>query len=193
MIHAQFKGLDRLILDLTMNGGGDITLGRALLQFLFPSGQDWGPTQMPSSVAARNMTQTSVRYGILETEWSPSFYSDNYGIPFNQNSTEWLIPGMPRVYGNNLHRNYSQFIHIDCSNPATGCSEFPFTMKNHFKPQNILIANYGFCGSTCALFANHLSNYEGIKTVSIGGIQGSPQQYTSFPVLEVLETPSVYW
>jgi len=61
-----------------------------------------------------------------------------------------------------------------------------------FDPEKILIITHGFCGSTCALFANHANQYSHVKTIVVGGFPGQPQQYTSFPGLEVLQTPDFY-
>src|SRR3989338_8151642 len=146
---------------------------------------------MPSSPLADNLTLTSINHTILNTEWSPSFYQNEHDIQYRQNDPSWLIPGIPHVRGG-LPRNYSQLIHISAI--SENCGESPFIDPSPFEPSKMLIMSYGFCGSTCALFVDHAHNYEGVKTVSVGGFdQSKQQQYSSFPGLEVLETPSFYW
>jgi len=188
MYYANFYGLDRLILDLTLNGGGDICLGRSMLRFLFPEGPNFGPTDMPSSPLAINLTRTAAYNGINETEWSPAFYQSQNQTYWNNNDTSWLIPGIPHVRGG-LLRNYSQLIHIS---DIGDCGNFPIEDRKPFDPKKTLMITHGFCGSTCALFANHIQQYYGVKTITVGGIKGVQQQYTSFPGLEVLETPGFY-
>lgn len=189
-LYAYGKGLTRLLIDLTDNGGGDICLGRATLNFMFPDQQDWGPTDMPRSPLADNLTMTAINHQIPDTEWSPSFYQNMQDVQYPPDDPNWLIPGIPHVRGG-LLRNYSQLIHI--SSDSEECGAIPFKNLAPFAPENMLIMDYGFCGSTCALFADHAHNYEGVRTVAVGGFTGQQQQYSSFPGLEVLETPSFYW
>jgi len=189
VLYAIMNGLDQLILDLTGNGGGDICLGRSTLKFLFPLYTNWGPTDLPGSPLAYNLTNTAIEYDIENTEWSASFYQNQNGIQFPQDDKSWMIPGIPHIRGGSL-RNYSQLVHISSKSQECGLS--PLEDRYPFKPENVLILDYGFCGSTCALFADHAHNYEGVRTVSVGGLH-QPQQYSSFPGLEVLETPSFYW
>ena len=81
-------------------------------------------------------------------------------------------------------RNYSQFVHIGAD--VDSCGEFPIKDLKPFNPNKTLMITHGFCGSTCALFANHIHQYYGVKTITVGGLKGVTQQYTSFPGLEVL-------
>jgi len=131
--YANFYGLDKLIIDLTLNGGGDICLGRSMLTFLFPNLKDYGPTDMPSSQLARNLTRTAVKQNIPYTEWSPSFYATNDNdITYKNNDPSWLIPGVSRVRGGKT-RSYSQLIHI--SSNVDGCGKYPFVNMSPFKPK----------------------------------------------------------
>jgi len=187
--YADFYNLDRLIIDLTHNGGGDICLGRSMLKFLFPDGINYGPTDMPSSPLAINLTKTAIKYNISMTEWSPSFYQNQQGISYKNSDISWLVPGILYKRGGRL-RHYSQLIHI--GNNIDDCGDYPFINTKPMNPEKILIITHGFCGSTCALFANHASQYSHVKTIVVGGLRNQPQQYTSFPGLEVLETPYFY-
>eukprot|EP00010_Vexillifera_abyssalis_P008541 CAMPEP_0201545506 /NCGR_PEP_ID=MMETSP0173_2-20130828/2002_1 /ASSEMBLY_ACC=CAM_ASM_000268 /TAXON_ID=218659 /ORGANISM="Vexillifera sp., Strain DIVA3 564/2" /LENGTH=619 /DNA_ID=CAMNT_0047953921 /DNA_START=154 /DNA_END=2013 /DNA_ORIENTATION=- len=188
-VWAQLNNLHQLIIDNTANGGGDICLGRQMLKWIESDHTNFGPTDMPSSPLARNLTETAVKFDITETEWSPSFYQNQENRQFPQNSTSWLIPGIEHVRGGHA-RNYSQLIHI--SSRSQDCGNFPFDNNVRFSPRKIIIATKGWCGSTCALFSNHLANYEHVKTLSSGGFPQVAQQYTSFPGLEVLDSGGLY-
>eukprot|EP01104_Vermistella_antarctica_P019557 TRINITY_DN770_c0_g3_i2.p1 TRINITY_DN770_c0_g3~~TRINITY_DN770_c0_g3_i2.p1 ORF type:complete len:687 (-),score=160.02 TRINITY_DN770_c0_g3_i2:94-2154(-) len=189
-LYAKLNGLDRLVLDLTLNGGGDICLGRSMLSWLFPNFTNYGPTDMPSSPLAINMTLAAVKLNNNETMWSAaSFQSENNNVQYQNNNASWMIPGIPRVRAG-LQRNYSELIHI--SEKDGDCGDYmPFRNLDPFQPDEIIIMTHGFCGSTCALFADHLHNYENVKTVVVGGISGQAQQYTSFPGLQIYEDPNL--
>jgi hypothetical protein len=63
----------------------------------------------------------------------------------------YLIPGIPHIRGG-AARNYSRLVHIkDCGN-------FGYRIRpaKNFTANQILILTNGFCGSTCALFSNHV-------------------------------------
>ena len=71
-------------------------------------------------------------------------------------------------------------------------AEFPFKMGTPaFVPSNITIVTHGMCGSTCALFTDHASLYEHVKTVVVGVHEPANQQVTSFPGLQVLEDSEI--
>jgi len=185
---AKERGLSRFIIDLTNNGGGNICLGRSLLAFLqrdgwAGEGQNWGPQDLPLSDFAEQLIHSAVDNEISNTVWSPAFYDNQDNENINNTDTSYLLPGLPHVRGGR-YRNYSKLVHInDCGNP--GYDIIPAT---DFNPTETIIITKGLCGSTCALFANHLALYDDVRTVVLGGMPGrNPMQYTSFPGLQVLE------
>lgn len=51
----------------------------------------------------------------------------------------------------------------------------------------------GLCGSTCALFADVLAKFDGVRTVVLGGVDSKvAQAYRSFPGLQVMDSDSLY-
>lgn len=190
---AAQRGLSRFIIDLTNNGGGNICLGRALLAFLqrdgwAGEGQNWGPQDLPLSLFAEQLINSAVDNDISNTVWSPGFYDNQQNEPISNNDTSYLLPGVPHVRGG-LYRNYSKLLHIN------GCGEYGYYLDPavDFSPAETLIITKGLCGSTCALFANHLNLYDDVRTVVLGGIPGrEPMQYTSFPGLQVLEKNALF-
>eukprot|EP01094_Clydonella_sp_ATCC50884_P020977 TRINITY_DN4496_c0_g1_i1.p1 TRINITY_DN4496_c0_g1~~TRINITY_DN4496_c0_g1_i1.p1 ORF type:complete len:673 (-),score=242.65 TRINITY_DN4496_c0_g1_i1:108-2126(-) len=188
---AAENGLTRLIIDLTDNGGGSICFGRSLLAYLQgedPDKQNWGPQDLPLSPLANNLTATAVRDNVENTIWSPSFYDNQQDEPIANSDRSYLYPGVPHVRGGKL-RNYTKLVHIN------GCGDFGYKIqpKQDFKPEDIIIVTHGFCGSTCALFSNHLALYDNVRTVVVGGLKKREQmQYSSFPGLQVLDDPAIY-
>jgi len=184
---AAERGLTRFIIDLTNNGGGNICLGQSLLAFLQQSGwkgegQNWGPQDLPLSVLAEQLVNSAVEHGVSDTVWSPGFYDNQQDEHIANNDTSYILPGVPHERAGFL-RNYSRLLHIN------DCGDFYYIEpKVNFPPEQTMIITKGFCGSTCALFANHMALYDGVQTVVVGGIPGSGQmQYTSFPGLQVLD------
>ena len=180
-----------LQIDLTNDGGGDICFGRSLLAYL--QGKDsgsvnWGPQDLPLSPLQANLTTSAVNNDVSTTVWSPGFYRDEDGNHVANDDIEVIMPGIPHVRGG-LMRNYSSLLHIN----NCGFWGYEFSPKTDFKPDDILILTHGFCGSTCALFANHAALYDNVKTIVAGGLQSRPrQQYTSFPGLQVVDDPELF-
>ncbi len=70
LLAAQQKGVKKLILDFSMNGGGDLCLGRAMLSILFPNSTNFPPTDMPSVALSRNLSRIAKTLS-QETPWTP--------------------------------------------------------------------------------------------------------------------------
>jgi hypothetical protein len=190
---AAQRGLSRLIIDVTNNGGGNICLGQNLIAFLQQAGwpgkgQSWGPQDLPLSPLAVQLVNAAVKYDVTETVWSPSFYDNQQDQHIPNNNPSYILPGIPHERAGHT-RNYSQLLHINnCGDIGT-----VIVPKVNFSPAKTIILTKGFCGSTCALFANHLALYDGVQTIVVGGIPGSDQmQYTSFPGLQVLDQGPLY-
>lgn len=190
---AAERKLSRFIIDLTNNGGGNICLGRALLAFLQQDGwagqgQNWGPQDLPLSDFAEQLIHSAVDNGITNTVWSPAFYDNQNNEQINNTDTSYLLPGVPHIRGA-LLRNYSKLLHIN------GCGDYGYYLDPaiDFYPSETIIVTKGLCGSTCALFANHMHLYDNVKTVVLGGMPGrEAMQYTSFPGLQVLEKNALF-
>lgn len=151
-------------------------------------GQNWGPQDLPLSPLAEQLINSAVINNISDTVWSPGFYDNQQNQPIANNDTSYLLPGVPHLRGG-LERNYSKLVHIN------GCGNYGYDFRpgQNFQPENTLIITKGFCGSTCALVANHLRLYDGVRTVVLGGMPDRPQmQYTSFPGLQVLDNAPLF-
>ena len=174
-----------LILDFTWNGGGDICLGRSMLKLLFPKSRNFNPTDLPATPLALNLTRTAVSHNITNTEWSGSFYQSSVsGTQYSNNDSSWMIPGIDR----SSRGTFSELVEI--SEISQQCGDPPFSFPNSplFQPDRVAFVSRGFCGSTCALFADSLHDHLDIQTVTFGGYDSSSgMAYRSFPGLEVLE------
>jgi hypothetical protein len=184
LLAANELGLTNLIIDLTLNGGGDICLGRRMLEYLFPFPY-FGPTDMPGSPLADAMANAA---GAAQNEgvWTYNAYTGENLQNFTDAS--WMVPGVQHTRGGRT-RSYSQLLHL--SNAS--CSydtPLPTSPKPYFKEMKIVTR--GTCGSTCAYFANHAALFDHVQTVVVGGLMNRDQQYTSFPGLQVIDTPALW-
>ena len=185
---ASENGLDRLIIDLTNNGGGNACFTRALISIFQNNGwegqgQNWGPQDLPLSPLAEQLIRSAAKNDVEDTVWSPAFYQNQKNEQLNNSDISHLIPGVPHSRGG-LMRNYTRLVHIN------KCGDWGDSLITavKFKASQTLIITRGHCGSACALFANHLRLYDGVRTVVLGGIPSRPvMQYTSFPGTQVLD------
>jgi len=173
---AATNKLSRLIIDLSNNGGGSICFGRSLIAYLqqTENGTNYGPEDIITSPLQRNLTLSSVALNVVDTVWSPAIYANFTNAPIAQNDTSYLIPGVPHIRGG-VPRNYSRLVHLnDCGNFGTftvtltvshfsmqqltpiGATGYRIKPAKNFTASQILILTNGFCGSTCALFSNHV-------------------------------------
>ena len=129
---------------------------------LFPKDPNFTPTDMPACPLALNLSATAISNHIGMTEWSPDFYVDAItGANFTDGS--WLVPGVVHTRGG-VTANYSSLIAISPFLQACGNPPLMFTQQL-FQASNIVLLSRGFCGSTCALFADTLHDLHGVKVI----------------------------
>lgn len=186
------NGVSNLILDFSMNGGGDICLGRSMLKTLFPESKNFQPSDMPVNPLSMNLTKSAVKFNVSGTVWSPSFYQNSItGERYSNSDPSWLIPGIVRARGGTT-QTFSQLVEIASELDNCGQPLFDFPNPPLFSPDRVVFISRGFCGSTCALFADSLAGYLNIRTAVFGGFSGEAFAYRSFPGLQVLESPDFY-
>ncbi|KAJ7346724.1 hypothetical protein DFH08DRAFT_914726 [Mycena albidolilacea] len=171
-------GANRLIIDVTNNGGGYICIAHWLHRILIgPKNTTEPQAGLYTCTRAGSLAQLIVEninkggdpeellsYNPLQ--WTNS--SDN--LPFSVES-HWLRPTVNRTING----------HEDAFSPRLGAECQPFEMtppeEGLFSPENIVIVSNGRCGSSCSLFSITMSKHEGVKTVVVGGHKGTAQQY----------------
>ena len=189
LLYASQNGISKLILDMSMNGGGDICLGRSMLNLLFGSTPSFGSTDMPVNPLSVSLATTSDVNHINDTEWSANFYQSAVTEDYFS-SKVWLTPGISRTRGG-VTANYSQLLMIS-ANENCGIPPVLFT-KPLFNNSNVLLLTRGFCGSTCALFSDNLHDYQNITAVVVGGQDPAvPMAYRAFPGLQVMDSGGAF-
>ncbi|KAF8245045.1 hypothetical protein K440DRAFT_663082 [Wilcoxina mikolae CBS 423.85] len=159
------NGIERLLIDVTGNGGGIVALGQNFAHQLFPTSQKiffgtnmrWNPTLdiMLTKGDTSKIDQTYFKLGHLH----------------KPNGSDWK--DFPEMLGP-VHRDDDYFTKISIpdekqANTDTGGELYmDFPTDAYFKTENVVLVSSGLCGSTCAVFGEVLQA-QGVKIVSFGG------------------------
>lgn len=173
------QGANKLLIDLTNNGGGIICLAAWLHRVL--AGPQPGLDVQPGlngSVRAKDLPQKLVANIIANTTgvdatdsyYNPSNWRDVNGQKFPANFN-WLNPPVDMLVNGVLDK-FSQRVGDTC---------LPFSMTppatQPFEFDNIAIMTNGRCASSCSLFSILMRTKYNVKTVVVGGRPGTTQQY----------------
>ncbi|MDP2437056.1 MAG: hypothetical protein Q8P67_15015 [archaeon] len=190
LLYAQDNDLERLMLDLRDNGGGDICLGYSVLDYIFKGDfTPYGQYDFPAPPLAREMAAVSAdpAISIEQSLWVPGYWiSPETGKAFT--TDRWMNPPV-MITRNGVTSPYSQRVHDDCSQYFA-----TWPLPEHHKkytPDDVMVLSHGFCGSTCAVFSKHLTEANSARTVTIGGLPNRPQSIASFPGGQVLQLSSL--
>ncbi|KAI8959426.1 hypothetical protein F5Y11DRAFT_368063 [Daldinia sp. FL1419] len=163
----------RLVIDLTSNGGGLIAAGFELFAQLFPGVNRFTANNMRLTNSLANISQILSTLSPEDqknaTDTFPKFFnnispggvSEPQGVKFNtvQDITA------PVVLQNDRFTQYigEPFTELTVDGDTTKSSPSPF------KPENIVLLTDGACSSTCTTFSYLMLFQERVKTVSVGG------------------------
>jgi len=171
------QGAQKLILDLSNNGGGDICAAYALMKLLVPNG-GVGPflTDIRVTKALSNLITTGFDKKNTDTIFSPQAWFDTNGQKFQDLS--WIQPLRTRTLddGTQTPVGYSQFFEDSCDY-TWGDFKLPFARED------IAFVTNGFCLSSCSLVFNQLyesaPEIETITTTAFtGGVGITPSTLT---------------
>ncbi|KEP44873.1 peptidase family s41 domain protein, partial [Rhizoctonia solani 123E] len=172
------KGAQRLLIDVTNNGGGQICMASFLHRVL--AGPQPGLDVQPGldgSVRAQDLPQKMVAKiiagGVSEDgkfHYNPLNYKGANGADFAANFN-WLDPPI-QVQVNGVTDKFSQKM-------GDFCLPFPQSppTTQPFAFENIAIMGNGRCASACSLFSILMRTKYNVKTVVVGGKPGTTQQY----------------
>ncbi|CAI6042755.1 unnamed protein product [Clonostachys chloroleuca] len=195
---ASSKGMKKVVIDLSGNGGGNVNLGYDTFKQFFPSGQ-------PGSAVRARVTPQVNTYGSIVTgiarDNGTFFDSDvkasfaavtlgagqvNADYTLNQNRSAWKSWGSfctpQAIHGD----NFTKLATYNLTDPRT-TADLGFQMANTnisqgapaapWAANDIIILLDGYCASTCNIFVDLMKNDAGVKTVAVGGVpQNSPMQ-----------------
>ncbi|RSM15423.1 hypothetical protein CDV31_005015 [Fusarium ambrosium] len=161
-------GRDKLIIDVSANGGGSLALAQSIYRVLFPDGEfttfDRYRATESLAVATEADYETLLDVLVLKSnEWP----IDPKGEPIEEGK-KWFGPytikggqNMTAAFQRNLGRFEDD--EEDSGNKKTTKVEPPW------KPENIVIVTDGTCASACTVLTGWLTRNYGIRTVALGG------------------------
>lgn len=165
----------RLVIDLTSNGGGSVLAGFELFAQLFPGVDSFNANDMRLTESLANISRilaaqpiqdqkTDVAASSLLSNLSPIDLSDPQGDKFNT-TDEILTP--VTLQGDQFTAYIRQPTVPGFTLTGTGDRYNPPPAL--FKPENIVLLTDGTCGSTCTIFSYLMIFQANVTTVSVGG------------------------
>ncbi|KAM0276574.1 hypothetical protein ACHAQH_006627 [Verticillium albo-atrum] len=170
---AEADGRDKLIVDLSANGGGSVVLAQEIYRLLFPDGvfnalDRYRANTVLGLVAEANYTTLN---NIVITGSSDfSVGADNKPIqdgekwfgPYNvegQNTTIAFQDDKTKPFDSELG------VYINGEDPS---GDAPIS-KAYFSPDNIVIITDGTCASACNILTGLATRNHGVRTIALGG------------------------
>ncbi|KAI3323720.1 hypothetical protein HD806DRAFT_72048 [Xylariaceae sp. AK1471] len=179
-------GLQKVVIDLQQNTGGQVLLAIATFKQFFPNIEPFAGSQMrashPTDVMGRTLTQFFEQLP-TDDELYPVYVIDEWvssarlNAETGSNFTSWdeffgPIPAGDDVVTRTQRFNLSSEIFIDNAaeggifdlNPTSSATSTP-----PWAPEDIIILTDGVCGSSCALFVEMMHHEAGVRVVTVGG------------------------
>lgn len=170
---AKKEGRDKLILDLSANGGGSVVLAQQVYRLLFPDGEFTSYDRFRANEALEAASEVDYISLIqLVITNSNSYPMGPDGQPI-KTGNEWFGP-----YTAKGGANVTSAFQDDKSlawNPVVGTyyngfeDDDTYISEAPFKPENILIVTDGTCASACGILTGLLTRNYGIRTLALGG------------------------
>ncbi|KAM0500448.1 hypothetical protein ACHAP8_004985 [Fusarium lateritium] len=170
---AKAAGRDKLIIDMSANGGGSVILAQSIYRLLFPDGKFTGWDRYRANAALEAASEADydnlVASFITRSEYYPvgvdgkaietgkDFFGpytvkgENVTVAFQTDKT---VPWEPTIPA-----------YINGFDPEMK----PVVEKAPWKPEDILIVTDGICASACGILTGLLTRNYGIRTLALGG------------------------
>jgi hypothetical protein len=170
---AKAAGRDKLIIDMSANGGGSVVLAQSIYRLLFPDGKfnDWDRYRANPALeaAAEADYENLVRALITKSEYYP------VGVDGKPIETGKEFFGPYTVKGQNVTAAFQidKNVPWEPSIPAyiNGFDPEmkPLVEEALWKPEDILIVTDGICASACGILTGLLTRNYDIRTLALGG------------------------
>ncbi|KAF9529420.1 hypothetical protein CPB83DRAFT_852655 [Crepidotus variabilis] len=184
-------GADRLIVDVTNNGGGAIRLSHWLHRILMGySDKTYPQAGLDTTARAGPLAQIIVEQIITKdldprnrSRYNPARWrnAQHRPLPLNKN---WLKTG-PKLMINGKYDAFSERLGQEAQ-PFRDTLGIDPPQERLFDPKNILILSNGVCFSSCGLFSVRMAKSHGVRTVVAGGQNNIRQEYTGMIGAQVI-------
>ncbi|KAF7540203.1 hypothetical protein G7054_g1546 [Neopestalotiopsis clavispora] len=183
-------GLERVVIDLQQNSGGQLLLALDTFQRFFPDIAPFSGSRLRAQHAADVMGRTLTAYfqslasdidlysALIDDEWVAT---TRINVDTQRNFTSWDEFFGPHVYNNDDFTTTQQY---NLSNPAFIKAAFDSDASSSngnllpehddladppYGAENIILLTDGTCGSSCAIFSELMHYYGGVRIVTVGG------------------------
>ncbi|CAG8462197.1 10176_t:CDS:2 [Acaulospora colombiana] len=179
------RKIEKVVLDLSDNGGGTIEVSEYIILLLFP---DITPGfQFDERLTDLYKLAIETTSDNLLLAPTPPFNYHSYVTAENKQN----FTSAQQFFGNNvftrggIQDNYSSkfFINYEAVlREILKVVQGPNPPPLNWTRDNIIILSNGFCGSACSYVAQILAEKKQIKTIAVGGLLSQEQlSYSSFP------------
>jgi len=172
--------MEKLIIDISNNKGGDSCLTKTVLNRLYTNlfGMRSVDVEARMDLADSDIGREMAIAGAVlpntsNSIWSPSAWKNSNGEIFTD--ANWFLNQVNITRGSMSAFYTSPIYEHDCiQNSEESGGER--TDGSTFSSDNVILLSNGICIGSCALFARHFQAFKMVKTVSTGGFNGkSPQ------------------
>lgn len=189
-------GMQKVLIDLQQNLGGDTLLAIDTFKHFFPSNDTFRGSRLRAHPQADIIGNTFTTYYATNQSINSSLYdalsasdwvsTDRLNAETGQNFTSWGEFFGPHHYNGDSFTTVqrenitsSVFDNVALGIDIQGAS-IPATSPQLYNPGNIIILSDGLCSSACAVFVEMMHYEAGVKTVVVGGLpQSGPMQTAS--------------
>ncbi|EPE30025.1 ClpP/crotonase [Glarea lozoyensis ATCC 20868] len=187
---AKAAGKTKLVIDLSVNGGGYILQGYDLFRQLFPSIDQFGASRLRESetfIEAARAYSDAVG-GDFDPNTSPdadliNIYETFLNYRYDLNITNQNFTSFAAKFGPVPLRGdeFTELIRWNFSDPITtinatwgmGMDITGYRSRQNFTQpfaaEDIIMLTDGYCASTCTLFAEFMRTQAGVKSIALGG------------------------
>ncbi|ORZ25844.1 hypothetical protein BCR42DRAFT_479887 [Absidia repens] len=163
------KGIKKIVLDLSSNGGGDACAGEFIINTFFGSTPDY-PSDIKYSPFLERVIKKATE--VPGTKWG-DYKNEKYS------GAEWFTKTNTYTRGKEQVK-FSQPVSLSCDRWESELT-IDKKIKTPWKAEDLLILSDGRCGSTCAIVASRLRISHQVAAMGLGGIRGNRMQFASFP------------
>lgn len=162
---------NKLVIDLSANGGGILFDGFELYRNLFPTAPTYSGTRFRASQALAlfgglifgSDTGVQIINNVLDSSNKPfPNWASLVGPKVFPQDNETNIMVYDFANGTTVNGPNSSFI-VTGYDPADPAPPQPFTAEN------IIIVTDGYCASTCTVFTGLMAREQGVRTIALGG------------------------